>query len=139
MKGVIIVIDLIHQNAINNDGGMSQWIPREMKKADRILVILSNQYLASLQTVENYDSTKIQAECSFIQNMIHTNLQDSEKLVILADDVKPDDFPTIFKGRLSIPFPEKLQIDFKSENTRKMISLLSKPYYDYHSENVHLI
>jgi hypothetical protein len=80
LSGVTVVTDITCQNEINECGGMPQWVPEQMQKAKRILVVLSDKYVEMLKSDEKDDITrKIHAECNQIENYIYESCQSNEK------------------------------------------------------------
>ena len=110
--GIEVILDLTSQVDINRAGGMCQWLPQAMKRADRIMVVLSKSYLGTLNAKDtDPDACKVRAELCEINRIIYHNLQCTNKLVIVADNIRADTFPDPLKGRSSFPLPQCDSLD----------------------------
>jgi hypothetical protein len=110
--GIEVILDLTSEVDINRAGGMCQWLPQAMKRADRMMVVLSKSYLGMLNAKDedtelcDPEACKVRAEFCEINRIIYHNLQNTNKLLIVSDDVCADKFPEGLKGRSSFPLPE---------------------------------
>merc|ERR1712168_1223213 len=101
-----VILDIASEVDINCAGGMCQWLPQALKRADRILVILSKSYLATLNAEDKGpDACKVRAELREINRVIYDKLQSTNKVVVVSDNIDADMFPDSLKGRPSFLLP----------------------------------
>ena len=127
LTGVTVIMDLIKENEINQAGGMSQWVPQQICNADKILVVLSDDYLKVLDQNQRNDNDdenvcKIHTEYNHMKKIVYESCQITYKLIIVSDNVKPTDFPNIFYGRSYYLMPKNVE---NSEQVSKLIRMLS--------------
>jgi len=110
-----VVIDVCSEVQIVNSGGLSRWIPQNMKTSDKVIVVITPAYLKALQTNDtfalNEDLRKVNAEYTYITNILYNDLHYSKKVLIVAKGVRPSEFPFVFKNKFYIEFPDKLDVD----------------------------
>ncbi|XP_065646408.1 uncharacterized protein LOC100202417 isoform X6 [Hydra vulgaris] len=118
ISNVRICIDLCNQNEIHNCGGLYNWIPDNLEKADKIILVLTPLYLeaiASRAPTEN-EFLKVNAEIDSIRKLLYKNCQRSSQLAVLLDGVRTEETPTEFVGRSQFSFPKICNQNDKSWN-----------------------
>ena len=122
LSGITVIAALIQQNEINALG-IAQWVTREITNADKIIVILSQEYLETLKSEhEDNTSLRIRFECYFIHSMIHQMI---DKLLIISDGVKTENFPEIFQQRNCYSFPKDTSKIEQNNDFINMLAVLS--------------
>ena len=85
---VSFMLDLRHEQDINSAGGLSQWVPEQMLRAEKILVVLSEEYVEALDDsspgVKDEGSLKVRLEYQIIQNHLFERCKMNDgKLILL--------------------------------------------------------
>ena len=106
-----VVMDETRQVEITNAGGIAQWVSEQLIIADKILVLLTKDYLNVLKgkPIDISGSVhKTWTEFHYIQSLLSESHDRNEKVVLISDNLIYNDFPEIFKGRPYYLFPENL-------------------------------
>ena len=107
LPGLSVIVDLTKETEINKVGGLSQWIPQQITKVDKVIVILSQEYIdalnLSINDVKCSDITsqtlKVISEYRYIELMLHNNYHVSNKLIVCWQSAHPGQLPPVFQGR----------------------------------------
>ena len=137
IPGTSVVVDLTRQIEINNCGGLSQWIPKQMSSADKIVVVLSPEYLKVVEkasrdmdtttdttTAEENDqeTLKVLMEYGILKTELHENCRFSERLVVgWLGGVDMGDLPGVFQGRSCWKVPTSRE-SFKKSSFLNVLS-----------------
>ena len=130
--GTSVVVDLTRQVEINKVGGLSQWVPVMMRRVDKIIVILTPNYVEAVREkspVCDASAMKVNAEYQFIQNHLHDSGQVTDKLVLCWLGDKPEKMPSLFEDRCCYGLPVT-EMDFGENNS------LMKILFDLPSDQV---
>ena len=127
-SGVNVIIDIFSQVEINNSGGFSRWIPDNIRKADKILILLTENYLSALQDVKELDATsecvrKIHSEMNYMRGYLEKGVRGCTKgVVVVAKGVQKCQLLPggSLDGREWYKFPKK----FNVAKDREMKSIL---------------
>ena len=117
-NGIDVVVDIFNQVQINNVGGWSRWIPTKMEKADKILLILTPNYLSALKELSRVEPTlwtpcitenmqKVHTEFNHVNNILLNELHDAKSVVLVTKGVSRVDIPRVLTNVQSIEFPVK--------------------------------
>uniref|UniRef100_A0A7M5V8A7 TIR domain-containing protein n=2 Tax=Clytia hemisphaerica TaxID=252671 RepID=A0A7M5V8A7_9CNID len=126
--GVQCIIDLLCQVDINSRGGLANWLSYSINNTDKILVILTPNYLKALNTsktpsnVSDSDVCKVNTEFHFVQSLFYEERQQTPHVVIVLDGVKEDEVPDIFRNRVFCKFPKSFRQD--EDDAVKLMGLI---------------
>ena len=111
---------------------MAQWIPSNIEKADKILVVLTPRYLLALQSstcdascddVEFIgDVCKVHCETNFINNAVYNITFSPKDVISIRRDVGIVQLPSILENYHSVQFPDRF--DQKDPCFRDLIGAL---------------
>lgn len=130
-----VVVDLTRETAISKAGGLPQWIPDSLSKADIFLVVLSGDYVKILKDVIDKSDTsgmtqKVHSEYLTIHKILYQKgcVKNACRLIILNADLKGDmllveNIPEYFRGRPIYKLPSDLVLHTNDFN--KIVSLFT--------------
>ena len=100
--GVDVILDIFNQVEINNSGGISQWVQRNMAKADKVIIFVTSNYVSAMKSAykDSFDDAgksvrKLHWEFDCMNNLVHSSLEkQNENIMIVSEtDFKEDDLP----------------------------------------------
>ena len=119
--GINVIVDILKQVEIHNAGGFSRWIPMNMERADKILVLLTPEYISAITTskisIDNNQSENIQkihSEINFVNNLllykeVH---EDTNHVVVVKKDVEKTELRSrVLDCRQWYKFPKKADLE----------------------------
>ena len=116
--GVKVVMDILCHVAINDVGGMYNWVPNAMKGATKVALILSKDYLETLESNDqnNENVRKVHAEVKEVKQMIYEELQQHSRIVLIIDGADESKLPPYFQSKSYFEFPKSLNSSDKELN-----------------------
>ncbi|XP_066931773.1 uncharacterized protein [Clytia hemisphaerica] len=132
--GVQCVVDLLNTVEINNTGGLANWVPKSITNTDKIVVLLTKQYIKALNETEKSGEEitelmedrvcKIHMEYKLITSMLYNTCQTSCKkvLLVLGKDVLKDEIPPLFRTMFNCPLPKRF--DNKDDHFMALLGIL---------------
>merc|ERR1711962_623478 len=118
-SGFDVILDICSEVEISNAGGISQWIPRNIKLAEKILLVLTPRYLSALHPNIRHeiyeeaeftaDVCKVNSETNYIHNLVYNDTCSSKNVLLIRKDVHLSEIPSDLQNYHSLEFPDKFE------------------------------
>ena len=130
--GCDVILDICSDVKVNNSGGLFRWIPTNIQRADKIVVLLTPDYLSVLKQplisvgdqsldIGFHESVrKVHTELFHISNILYNDPQRQHKgLLIVRRDVPTGQCPSWLSDVISLEYPATL--DTNDSRLRKIV------------------
>ena len=108
---VNVLIDICNIVEMNNVGGLTRWVQRNLSNADNIIIFVTSSYVTELEMISNEDDVqkrttdcprKTQLEINLIEKMTKEGLNDKILVVCLG----VEQIPAMLKQFKTVQFPD---------------------------------